>query len=334
MSKEMMEIKGLEIGYRQSSTEFVKLTEPADASLRRGNLTALIGPNGTGKTTLIKTMAGLLKPLSGDVLIDNQSASQFTKAQMALKLSLVLTEQPDDYFLKVEDVVAGGRYPYTGFWARLSGYDYKIIDECMQLAGIKNLKTRRINSLSDGERQKVMIAKALAQNTPIIILDEPSAFLDYPSKIELMHLLKSLTQTKGKTILFSSHDLELVLRTADSIWLMAPSMPMVTGIPEQLVVDGLIQQYFKKDGLDFDPYHAHFRLQKPTGISFSTQGDSLQLHWASNALIRLGYIKSDTTKAHMRLSFENPLYCMYVNDKNHTFDTIEKLIYGLENIEN
>lgn len=333
MSNEMIQLKLLEIGYKQYASKTVSLLDPMQAVLGRGRFTALAGPNGAGKTTLIKTIAGLLPPLAGDVIINNQSISSYSKAELALQVSLVLTEQPEDYFLKAEDVVAGGRYPYTGFWARLSKHDHAVVAESMQLAGIEHLASRRINSLSDGERQKVMIAKALAQDTPIIILDEPSAFLDYPSKIELMQLLRSLTRLKGKTVLFSSHDLELVLRTADSIWLMAPSMPVVSGIPEQLVVDGLIQKYFEKKGLDFDPFQAHFKIHQLKGKSFLAEGDSLQLQWAANALLRLGFERSDKKTGEILLRFENQQYYLTVKDKMHIFDTIEKMVYELENIE-
>ena len=158
--------------------------------------------------------------------------------------SLVLTDKPDDMFLKVLDIVAAGRYPYMGLLARLKDKDHEIVMQSLDTVGITELAERNFISLSDGEKQKVMIAKALAQDTPIIFMDEPAAFLDYPSKIELIHLMKRLSREQGKTILFSSHDLELLLRYSDQMWLVAPKKSLKVGSPKELVDNGIIDKYF------------------------------------------------------------------------------------------
>ena len=155
-------------------------------------------------------------------------------------------------FLKVYDVVAAGRYPYTGMFGKLSEKDENEIKASLELVGVNHLIDRVFNTLSDGEKQKVMIAKAIAQNTPVIMLDEPTAFLDYPSKIELFSLLKKLAKEQRKAILFSSHDLELLLRYTDNLWIIAKNKPFAAGQSSDLLKNGTIQKYFELKDADND----------------------------------------------------------------------------------
>ena len=206
---------------------------------------ALAGPNGSGKTTLFKTFSANIKPIAGEVVLFGKNIQAYGPTERAALFSLVLTDKPDDYFLKVSDVVAAGRYPYLGLLARLDEADERIIDQSLATVGITQLKHRNFISLSDGEKQKVMIAKALVQDTPLIFMDEPAAFLDYPSKIELISIMVKLSRERRKTILFSSHDLDLLLRYSDKMWVMAPERPLLQGTPKELVDQGIIDEYFK-----------------------------------------------------------------------------------------
>ena len=169
----------------------------------------------------------------------------YSPTERSSLFSLVLTEKPDDLFLKVFDIVAAGRYPHLGLMVRLGTDDKKIIFDSLETVGISHLIGRNFVSLSDGEQQKVMIAKALVQDTPLIFMDEPAAFLDYPSKIELVNIMHKLSREKHKTILFSSHDLDLLLRHADVLWVVAPQQPLRQGTPKVLVEQGVIDDYFK-----------------------------------------------------------------------------------------
>lgn len=219
----MIRLDALSIGYR-SGRRLKVIASDMNVTASDGTLTCLVGVNGIGKSTLLRTVAGFQKPLQGDVLVgcgtEVLSVGRMTRQEMSKTISVVLTGRSDMTNLSVFDVVSFGRSPYTGLLGSLNEEDMSAIHKAMSLVGVESLASREVGSLSDGELQKVMIAKALAQQTPIIVLDEPSAFLDYPSKEELMHLLAGLARNEGKTILLSSHDLDIVRRTADSFWIM------------------------------------------------------------------------------------------------------------------
>lgn len=237
---EVLHTENLSIGYKGKP-----LLPDINVNLCEGDIVALAGPNGAGKTTLFKTLSGSIKPVGGCIKLFEKDLSAFSATERASLFSLVLTEKPDDLFLKVFDIVAAGRYPQLGLMARLNGNDNKIIEEALQTVDIKHLVGRNFASLSDGEKQKVMIAKAIVQDTPLIFMDEPAAFLDYPSKIELINLMVKLSHEHKKTILFSSHDLDLLLRYCDKMWIVGHGMPLKVGTPKQLVEQGLIDAYFK-----------------------------------------------------------------------------------------
>lgn len=180
-------------------------------------MTCLIGSNGIGKSTLLKTLTGFLPKLGGRLLLDGRDIDGLTTRERSKLISIVLTYKPDVQNLSVTEMVGMGRMPYTGFWGKLGVEDQTIVAQSIEMVGITKLKDRMIQTLSDGERQKVMIAKALAQQTPIILLDEPTAFLDFRSKVEMLQLLHRLAVETDKVILLSTHDLELALRLADSL---------------------------------------------------------------------------------------------------------------------
>lgn len=233
----------LSIGYKEK-----RVAERLNASLKTGALTCLVGRNGTGKSTLLRTVAAIQPPLAGEISLCGKSITSFNRQQLARELTVVRTGRPEIYLMKVYDVVALGRTPYTNIWGTLTVDDHRIVSECIRKVGIENLSERAIGSLSDGECQKVMIAKALAQQTRIILLDEPTAFLDYPSKVETMTLMKELVK-EGKSVegdhgandscygtaaLMSTHDMDLALRLADYLWLMTSSHELLCGTPEEL----------------------------------------------------------------------------------------------------
>ncbi|MBR1733327.1 MAG: ABC transporter ATP-binding protein [Alloprevotella sp.] len=198
------------------------------ASLAAGDFVALIGRNGCGKSTLLRTVAGFQKPLAGSLSLQGRAVQDYGTKELARSLAVVLTARPDTGYLTVREAVATGRTPYTGLTGRLSEGDKDIIAEALRLTATDRFADRPLASLSDGERQRVMVAKALAQQTPLILLDEPTAFLDHPAKRDLLALLRTLAKERGKTVLLSTHDLELTARYADRAWLLTPG-----GITEQ-----------------------------------------------------------------------------------------------------
>lgn len=234
----------LEIGYASNS-----VARGLSAELVDGELTCLIGPNGAGKSTLMRTIAGFQKPLSGKVTIREEGGEEcdiamLTPKQRARKVSVVLTERVELRNMTVWDMVAMGRAPYTGFWGKLNAADEDIVAQSIEDVGMSALANRMIHTLSDGERQKMMIAKAVAQQTPVILLDEPTAFLDYPSKGETLRMLRRLCHEQKKTILLSTHDLDVAMRLTDKVWFMNDGT-IITGTIEDMKTDDRFMKFMK-----------------------------------------------------------------------------------------
>ena len=226
MSHTVLSFSKLSTGYADRV-----VSENLTARLEPEKVTCLLGSNGAGKSTLLRTLAGYQSPLGGSL----GKVSPDT-------LGVVLTERMELQGMTAWDVVALGRHPYTGYFGSLSSEDARKVDDALTMAGIETFASRRFASLSDGERQKVMIAKVLAQETAIILMDEPTAFLDFPSKVQLMLLLRSLAHRQGKAILLSTHDVALAMKTADVLWLME-NKGMEVGTPAELLQCGSIGRY-------------------------------------------------------------------------------------------
>ena len=205
-------LQSLSIGYSHKV-----IAADINAQIKGGELTCLMGRNGTGKSTLMRTLAGFLKPLGGTALLDGRDVGRLSPAERSHLISVVLTDRVDVDGMRVKDLVSVGRQPYTGFFGKMSSDDEEVVNKAIADVGMTDFAGRQVNSLSDGERQKVMIAKALAQQTPVILLDEPTAFLDYPSKKEMFQMLTQLCHEQGKAVLVSTHDLDIALPIADSV---------------------------------------------------------------------------------------------------------------------
>jgi iron complex transport system ATP-binding protein len=243
----------LSIGYHRHKS-VVTIQENLNISAEKGELIALIGPNGCGKSTLIRTLSGLQQPLSGSVLWGGTSRnlremSQFERSRM---VSLVLTEQVKLGYATVRQLVSMGRHPYTTLSGKLSSEDVRIVESAMESVHLEHYAQRPISELSDGERQRVMIAKALAQDTPVILLDEPTSFLDLPNRIEIMLLLQTLAHNLHKCILLSTHEIDLAIRLADTLWLMEQKKGVQTGTPGYLTNNGAVQAVFHGESFGFD----------------------------------------------------------------------------------
>ena len=241
--EETIKLSSLAIGYTAKHSVKV-VAEGISDTIYSSELTCLLGENGAGKSTLLRTLSGFLPPLSGGIDIMGKPLKEYRETDLAKVIGVVLTERSNLQNMTVEELVGMGRSPYTGFWGRLQAHDREIVGNAIEMVGISALKDRLVQTLSDGERQKVMIAKALAQETPIIFLDEPTAFLDYPSKVEILNLLHRLSSEAGKTIFLSTHDLELVLRVTDRVWLMKKRSGVQTGSPDNLVVDPATGRFY------------------------------------------------------------------------------------------
>lgn len=250
----MFELKHLTTGYGNRI-----VTPDINATLVPGELTSLLGPNGVGKSTLLRTLSTFLSPIQGEIILQGKVLKNLSASQLSRLIGVVLTERPDVQNMTVRDMVGMGRSPYTGFWGRLTSADEHYVSEAMNLAGIMALERRMFNTLSDGERQKVMIAKVLAQQTPVILLDEPTAFLDFPSKVEMMRLLRRLAHEMQKIIFLSTHDVELALQLSDRLWIMHPG-EVVIGKPAELSENGELTRFIQVDGITFDPVLMSYRI--------------------------------------------------------------------------
>lgn len=236
-------ISDCSIGYRAGSQTTV-IASDIEMEIHSGELVSLIGANGCGKSTLIRTLAGLQPALGGSIQIDGCNLASMDRKMRAQKMSVVLTDNISVPNTTVHDIVALGRFPYTNWYGILSEHDEEIILQSIQTVGLQDFAYRNIDTLSDGERQRVMIAKALAQDTPFILLDEPTAHLDVQNRIEVMNLLKKLTVSSDKAILLSTHELYLALNVSDSVWIMKKGQPLLSGTPRQMMENGEIAKAF------------------------------------------------------------------------------------------
>ncbi|MDA8020919.1 MAG: ABC transporter ATP-binding protein, partial [Thermoanaerobaculia bacterium] len=235
--------------------------------LRPGELVCLVGPNGAGKSTLMRTLAGMQPALGGEVLLDGADIHRLSARERARRLSVVSTDPVATGLLDVEAVVGLGRYPHTGWSGRLREEDHRIVRWAIAAVGIEDFVHRTVSELSDGERQKVMIARALAQEPQVMVLDEITAFLDLPRRVQMMQLLRQLARSSNRAILLSTHDLDLALRSADTIWLMPRDQPLVVGAPEDLVLGGDFESVFVREGIHFDREQGSFRIHRKLGES-------------------------------------------------------------------
>lgn len=233
-------LENLSVGYDNGEREPRVVLSGINATLRAGELTVLVGGNGRGKSTLLRTLTGFQKALAGRTIYREQPMevgidfARLSVSQRARMVGVVLTAQTAVRNLSVEEVVALGRSPYTDFWGGLSAGDREVVARALHLVGIEELRHRRVQTLSDGERQKMMIAKALAQQTPVIMLDEPTAFLDFRSKVDVLRLLRGLAHDTGRIVLLSTHDLEQAIPLSDKLWVIRDDHTLVvTSVEEQ-----------------------------------------------------------------------------------------------------
>ena len=289
MKQNTILIKDLSIGYPGKSDVKI-VADHINAGINSGELTCLLGANGVGKSTLLRTLSAFQPKLGGEINIAGKEIDDYTDKELSTVISVVLTEKCDVRNMTVTELVGLGRSPYTGFWGNLRGEDKRVVDHSISLVKIENLAHRMVHTLSDGERQKVMIAKALAQETPVVFLDEPTAFLDFPSKVEMMQLLHQLSRQTDKTIFLSTHDLELALQIADKIWLMDKANGVTIGTPEDLSLNGSLSRFFARKGIVFDLETGLFRVDNEYTAQVRLVGHGQKYAMARKALQRNGIL--------------------------------------------
>ena len=312
----------LSIGYSKKGKTDVIQSE-LNLQLRSGELVCLIGPNGSGKSTLLRTLTGLQKPLSGKTSIDGKEISKLKQLEKALLIALVLTERVDIENATVYNLVSLGRHPHSNWWGNITEKEDLIIREAIEMVHLEHKIHQNINELSDGERQRAMIAKALAQNTPIIMLDEPTAHLDLPNRVEIMLLLHKLAHKTDKAILLSTHELDIALQAADRIWLISSERGVECGVPEDLVFNGNFNRAFESKSYVFNAANGNFSMNYPMTKKVWVSGDKTRMYWTLRALARAGYRVVKEAKVQISVT-ENG---WILNEKN--IFTVEQLLVEL-----
>jgi len=254
----ILNIKELTTAYYVGTNKEKTLHQNITAEIKQGELICILGLNGTGKSTLIRTLLGIQKSGKGDVLYNEKSLKEIGLKDLSKLVSVVLTDKIDDAFLKVFDLVSTGRYPYGHLSGKLNGEDIRIISNSLRMMKVDHLKDRTFAQLSDGEKQRILIARAISQNTSLIMLDEPAAFIDSPGKIGIMEMLKELTIIENKAILMTTHDIESALRYADEVWILGSTGEFETGKPEKVINSGLINKYFDNNDIVFNAKKLRF----------------------------------------------------------------------------
>lgn len=319
--------KKLKVGYAGRS-----LCKPLNLNLYEGELVCLVGPNGCGKSTLLRTLAGLQPALSGDISLNDKKLKSLSGRERARLVSCVLTDRSAAESLTVRQVVEMGRMPYTNMFGSLTPSDKEICEASINKMGLSALAGRSIAEISDGERQRCFIAKALAQDTPLILLDEPDSFLDLPNKTGMMRSLKSLAKDNQKAVLFSTHELELALQAADKLWLFRDET-IERGTPEDLVLEEKIQLAFSNKDCRFDAFDGTFKIcaeqKRPVGL-INDGADELTEIWTKRALVRNGYYVSPSEELFTVTMNEKREWTLETPSSRKTkYHSLEDLIFNL-----
>jgi iron complex transport system ATP-binding protein len=285
-----LQLKSLYASYKKADGKIKSVLENISVEIHRPGIVCLMGPNGSGKSTLLRCIAGIENPQSGNIFFDELNLQKISKQERSELISIVLTEMPVETELTVFSMVALGRYPYTGWLGRLGEPDEQAVYHALKITGIEELMDRRLDQLSDGERQISLIARALAQQTPFILLDEPTSFLDIPNKVRLMKLLRSLSANENKCIIMATHDLDLAIDMADKIWLLSAGGNFFNGSPEDLALNNTYEKIFDKDQWSFDLNSGKFSMPNTEMKHhvYLSQGDPLVSLWTRKALIKAG----------------------------------------------
>jgi iron complex transport system ATP-binding protein len=298
--KELLTADGVTIGYVQNRGIHY-LQKHLNLSLFEGDLVCLIGPNGCGKSTLIRSMAGIQKPLEGVISVDGKAIGTLSNAERSQLLSTVLTEKTVVDQITVEEIVALGRYSVTNWLGTLTALDNDRVDQSLQAVHLTDLRNRSYSTLSDGERQRAFIAKALASDAPVMLLDEPTAHLDIVNRVEILSLLRQLSHKMGHAILVSTHELDLAMQLADEIWVMVPAGAIYKGTPEEIMHSGILDQVFGNEQVHFHPGVGNFTLRKKLRASLEVLGKGKEFEITNQALSRLGFLLDKSEKPAARI---------------------------------
>jgi iron complex transport system ATP-binding protein len=330
---EILKIESLTIGYGAGKSENI-LFPPLNATANRGELIALIGRNGIGKSTLLKTLTGLLPPIGGSIEYARKNIKDYSRILLAQKVGYISTEIVRVSNMKVYDLVALGRFPHTNWIGNIDSRNQMAILDSLEKTGMSGLSGRLVTELSDGERQRAMIARLLAQDTGIMVMDEPTAFLDIGSKFEILHLMHQLSHKGDKTIIFSTHDLHMAINQSDKIWLMLDDR-LIEGAPEDLMLKGVFDHLFDTSNVQFNKEHGTFSFRNESRGSIFVGGTGIQKKWTEKAVERAGFNVSDKKMVPYITvpDRENANWQLATKNSFHEFQSIYELVMWMDKKE-
>ena len=331
-SSEILSLSSLEIGYSSGRNKNI-LLPPISANAKKGELIAVIGRNGIGKSTLLRTIAGLQSSLGGEIYLNGKKLQEYTRLELAQKVGYISTEIVKVSNMTVYDLVALGRFPHTNWIGTIDRENHDIILNALAMTNISGFTNRLLSELSDGERQRAMIARILAQDTGIMIMDEPLAFLDIGSKYEILQLMQHLSLTESKTIIFSTHELNMAINQSDKIWLINTSR-VVEGAPEDLMIKGTFDSLFDSETVKFNSGNGTFSFHNKELKSIYLEGEGVIRHWTEKAINRAGYSAS-TVKSipYIIVPYgENPKWQLITDELSFDLGSIYDLVKRLGKI--
>ena len=327
----------LQIGYPLKKAGVQRIASDLNLSLQAGEFTCLLGPNGAGKSTLIRSLAGMQPALAGSIQLEGQELHHLDARSRARRISVVLTDSLPIGMFTGRALVALGRHPHTSWTGTLTRHDRERVEWALDAVDAQPLANRLVNELSDGERQKIMIARALAQEARVMFLDEPTAYLDLPRRIELMRALRDLAHRENIAILLSTHDLELALRCADKLWLLGTDATLRQGSPEVLACNGDIARVFASNKLDWDHEHGTFHMHRDPCALAQLSGSGPHALWTRRALARLGYgLTADQQRASLSIALsqpsEGPHWEANHKGEKQSFNDLESVIHWIKSL--
>ncbi len=314
----ILKLSDLEIGYDKSLIRNINL------QAEQSELIAMIGLNGIGKSTLLKTIAGIIPPKEGHIIIKNININKYSKQKLASVIGFSSINHISASNLKVRELVALGRIPYTSVFGNLKQKDIEIIKNAIKECGLQKIAEKEITKISDGQRQRAFIARLIAQQTRLLLFDEPTAFLDVEGKYKIVYLFKQIVKEMNKTIIFSTHDLKIAIQTADKIWLFIDNN-IIDALPEDLILQGKFNKLFSHSNINFNNFTADFNVKTNIIDSFAIENNSTEIRkiWTEKALNKMGY-NSDFQSNKKITIFDN--YWLYNTRK---FDSLYKLLKNL-----
>lgn len=326
LTTKILSIESVLIGFMSGSAG-KSILPPLSASAGKGELIAVIGRNGIGKSTLLRTIAGLQKPLGGEILYGNKRITDYSRMELARNISYISTEVVKPGNMSVYELVALGRYPYTNWMGKIDAENHEAILDALGKCSISEFAGRLISELSDGERQRAMIARILAQDTGIMIMDEPTAFLDVSGRYEILHLMHDISRKSGKSIIFSTHDLQSAISQADKIWLILDDM-LFEGAPEDLMIKGVFDKLFNFSAVQFNSLNGTFTFITDERGTIYVKGEGSRKYWIEKAINRAGFrTSSSITDPYISVPKDiNDDYQLIRNDSIISFNTAYDLV--------